>query len=917
MPPPEHVPGRTAPRQNPRAGPPLSDPSRTLGRHADLAGPASTPLTGKPTSCCATAAPRASGPSRPTTPTAWSASTSRCRTSRSTTASSRPTRGCPPRTSTASPTTTSWTGWDSRPRSAASSSPPSATTASTPRACPPRAPADEAEVAFLVQDAHQGRGVASALLEHIAAVARERGIRRFAAEVLPANSKMIKVFTDAGYTAEAQLRGRRRPPGVRPGADRRVAGRAARAGSSGPRRAPCSGCSRRGSVAVIGAGRAPGGSGPQRPAQPPRRRLHRPPVRRERGLRRGEGARRACRRTAPSRDIPEPVDLAVVAVPAERVPEAVADCGEHGVQGLVVVCPPGTPRAAPKAGSGSASSCARRVRTGCGSSARTPSASSTPPRRCGSTPRSRPRCPRAGRIGLFAQSGAIGIALLSPAAPARRRGHGRDRRVHVHLLRQPRGRVRQRRPPVLVRRPGHRRRAHVPGDPSATRASSPASPGARRRQAGRGRPGRPAQRRRAPGPRRAGATRLPHARSSALLRQAGVIRVDTITELVDAGLLLAASRCPPARGWRSSATPSRSGCSTYDACLAEGLRPLPPMDLTTAATADGLPRRAGRRRWPTTAATPSWSRPSRRWGRTALRRRATATPWRTALARGRRRARRSRSLVVHVELGGLAEGRSRRPPAHDRPRTAASRPRRRLAAQPPHPRGPADRPGRRCRDRPHPSAAADSRRIPAYPAAERAVRALAEAVAVRASGAARPPTRARARVRGHRREAAPAPRSTALLPAARGTPGGLTLGPGRRRCPARAVRHRRTPYPARAHDPTTPSRRRPPRLPRRAQDHRPPSAPPRRPRRRTAGPGRRGATAPGVRRVDRAPREARGAAPGRAGDGAARRRHRRTCRHRPGRRRGALLRARRAPPPSCSATPRTASFRPPTGTRPS
>ncbi|CAM5461953.1 GNAT family N-acetyltransferase OS=Streptomyces alboniger OX=132473 GN=CP975_26965 PE=4 SV=1 [Streptomyces alboniger] len=42
--------------------------------------------------------------------------------------------------------------------------------------------------------------MASALLEHIGAVARERGIRRFAAEVLPANTKMIKVFTDAGYT---------------------------------------------------------------------------------------------------------------------------------------------------------------------------------------------------------------------------------------------------------------------------------------------------------------------------------------------------------------------------------------------------------------------------------------------------------------------------------------------------------------------------------------------------------------------------------------------------------------------------------------------------------------------------------------------------------------------------------------------
>lgn len=70
------------------------------------------------------------------------------------------------------------------------------------RGRPASAPADQAEVAFLVQDAHQGRGVASALLEHIAAVARERGIRRFAAEVLPANNKMIKVFRDAGYTQQ-------------------------------------------------------------------------------------------------------------------------------------------------------------------------------------------------------------------------------------------------------------------------------------------------------------------------------------------------------------------------------------------------------------------------------------------------------------------------------------------------------------------------------------------------------------------------------------------------------------------------------------------------------------------------------------------------------------------------------------------
>ncbi|AEI11969.1 bifunctional acetate--CoA ligase family protein/GNAT family N-acetyltransferase [Cellulomonas gilvus] len=58
---------------------------------------------------------------------------------------------------------------------------------------------DEAEVAFNVADAHQGRGVGSVLLEHLGAAARERGVRRFVAEVLPQNGRMIAVFRDAGY----------------------------------------------------------------------------------------------------------------------------------------------------------------------------------------------------------------------------------------------------------------------------------------------------------------------------------------------------------------------------------------------------------------------------------------------------------------------------------------------------------------------------------------------------------------------------------------------------------------------------------------------------------------------------------------------------------------------------------------------
>ncbi|WP_407343822.1 GNAT family N-acetyltransferase [Pengzhenrongella phosphoraccumulans] len=58
---------------------------------------------------------------------------------------------------------------------------------------------DEAEVAFNIADAHHGRGLGSVLLEHLAAAARERGVGRFTAEVLPQNGRMIAVFREAGY----------------------------------------------------------------------------------------------------------------------------------------------------------------------------------------------------------------------------------------------------------------------------------------------------------------------------------------------------------------------------------------------------------------------------------------------------------------------------------------------------------------------------------------------------------------------------------------------------------------------------------------------------------------------------------------------------------------------------------------------
>jgi RimJ/RimL family protein N-acetyltransferase len=63
----------------------------------------------------------------------------------------------------------------------------------------------QAEVAFNISDAHQGRGLGSVLLEHLAARARERGIHRFVADVLPQNRKMVAVFREVGFGVTDQF----------------------------------------------------------------------------------------------------------------------------------------------------------------------------------------------------------------------------------------------------------------------------------------------------------------------------------------------------------------------------------------------------------------------------------------------------------------------------------------------------------------------------------------------------------------------------------------------------------------------------------------------------------------------------------------------------------------------------------------
>ncbi|MGW6820911.1 bifunctional acetate--CoA ligase family protein/GNAT family N-acetyltransferase [Streptomyces sp. NPDC055005] len=581
---------------------------------------------------------------------------------------------------------------------------------------PASAPADEAEVAFLVQDAHQGRGVASALLEHIGAVARERGIRRFAAEVLPANSKMIKVFTDVGYQQKRSFEDGavRLTLDLEPTAESLAVQRAreqrAEARSVQRLLAP-------GSVAVIGVSRSGGGVGAAalRNLRDTGFHGHLYAVNEAASDDLLDGVR-AYRAVA---DIGAPVDLAVVAVPADRVPDAVRACGEHGVQGLVVLSA-GYGESGP-AGLQRQRELVRQVRS-YGMRLIGPNAfgviNTAPDVELNASLAPTPASAR-GRIGLFTQSGAIGIALLSGLL---RRGEGLSSFVsagnradvsgndilqywydddstdvalmYLETLGNPRKFTRLARrtaavKPVVVARGGR----HTP--------------------AGHVVPG----------------TRLPESTVSELLRQAGVIRVDTVTELVDVGLLLAGQPLPAGPRVAILGNSESLGVLTYDACLTRGLRPLPPLDLTTAATP-----RDFRTALADALASPDCDAVV-----------VTAIPWVGENAPADDLASALRDAVaehpgkpvavVHVELGALAEALSTaagtvapRPANATTPTTPAAPVAGIPVTQTPPPGAP------RQADTPltgHPTTGpgtAGEGRIPAYPAAERAVRAVAEAV---------------------------------------------------------------------------------------------------------------------------------------------------------------------------------------------
>jgi acetate---CoA ligase (ADP-forming) len=67
--------------------------------------------------------------------------------------------------------------------------------------------ADRAEVFFAIADTLQGRGVGTRMLETLAGIARDHGIRTFDAYVVHDDQRMMGVFVDSGFEVERRLEG--------------------------------------------------------------------------------------------------------------------------------------------------------------------------------------------------------------------------------------------------------------------------------------------------------------------------------------------------------------------------------------------------------------------------------------------------------------------------------------------------------------------------------------------------------------------------------------------------------------------------------------------------------------------------------------------------------------------------------------
>jgi acetyl coenzyme A synthetase (ADP forming)-like protein len=269
--------------------------------------------------------------------------------------------------------------------------------------------AGSADIAFAVADAHQGRGIGTVLLEHLATIARRQGIREFAADVLGENNQMLELFASSGFVATRSWDG-----GVVhltfPTEDTDVARSATLAremhaaaesvrAALAPRAVAVVGASRH--AGTIGSAlltnlRAAGFTGPIYPVNPSAPEI--------------DGMRAYPSVSA----IGAPIDLAVIAVPAPAVESAVHECASAGVRGLVVISA-GFAEASPE-GRVTQDRITRFVRRS-GMRMIGPNCmgvlNTDPGVALNAT--FAPHWPPAGNVGMLSQSGALGLAILDYA----------------------------------------------------------------------------------------------------------------------------------------------------------------------------------------------------------------------------------------------------------------------------------------------------------------------------------------------------------------------------------------------------------------------------------------------------------------------------------------------------------------------
>src|SRR5581483_10298849 len=189
-----------------------------------------------------------------------------------------------------------------------------------------------AEVAFLVADRWQGKGISTVMLAQLAEVAASHGISTFTAEVLPHNHRMIEVFRESGFPVQM----RSSPDAIAAELPTSLSTEALALFEERERHAAVAAVHsvlQPRSIAVVGASRHPQTVGGAILNNVLRSRFNGPvyAVNRRADVVQGVPAHRSIL------DVAEPIDLAVVAVPAQQVLTVARECAAAGVRALVVI----------------------------------------------------------------------------------------------------------------------------------------------------------------------------------------------------------------------------------------------------------------------------------------------------------------------------------------------------------------------------------------------------------------------------------------------------------------------------------------------------------------------------------------------------------------------------------------------------